>query len=217
MKSWRAISFLLALLAAPVVVAAQGTGAGMGQAPAAPSNMSSQSVRILSPGSGQKINQDYIDARFEITNPGATVNTPTFQVQLDQSDPVQTTSADQSFNGLTPGTHTLSVELVDANGTPINGSRAQVQFVVTPPQPAAAQPSSGATPRGESGVNQPHLEGISFSQSAAEQALRARKQGSSKNESSDDALPQSGSALPLMSLIGFGVLLGGITSALKTR
>jgi LPXTG-motif cell wall-anchored protein len=31
------------------------------------------------------------------------------------------------------------------------------------------------------------------------------------------ALPETGSALPLISVIGFGVLVGGIASALKTR
>ncbi len=217
MKYYRGIFILIFLLALPAMVAAQGTGAAMGQAPAAPTNMSSQSVRIVSPKSGEKITQDYIDAHFELTNPGATVNTPTFQIQLDQNDPVQTTSTDQNFNGLNPGTHTLSVELVDANGTPINGSRAQVQFVVTRRQPAAAQPAPSAAPREQSGAVQPHLEGVSFSQSSADQATPARRQHPDKAGSADDSLPQSGSALPLMSLIGFGVLLGGITSALKTR
>jgi hypothetical protein len=31
------------------------------------------------------------------------------------------------------------------------------------------------------------------------------------------ALPSSAGALPLLSVIGFGVLLGGIASAMKTR
>jgi hypothetical protein len=32
-----------------------------------------------------------------------------------------------------------------------------------------------------------------------------------------NSLPEAGGALPLLSVIGFGVLLGGIASALKTR
>ncbi len=216
MNFWRAISFSIFLLAAPAMVAAQGGNAAMGQAPAAPSNISSQSVRILSPKSGQKITQDYIDVRFELTNPGATVNTPTFQVQLDSNDPVQTTSSDQTFSGLNPGTHTLSVELVDANGTPINGSRAQVQFVVTP-QTSPSQPT--VTPRSgnQPGTQPPHLETVALTQTSAAPAQGSKRQGTQQKSSNDDALPQSGSVLPLMSLIGFGVLLGGITSALKTR
>lgn len=219
MNFWRAISFLLFLIAAPAIAAAQGTNAAMGQAPAAPANMASQSIRILSPKSGQKITQDYIDARFELTNPGATVNTPTFQVQLDRSDPVQTTSSDQTFNGLTPGTHTLSVELVDANGTPINGSRAQVQFVVAQPQAAPPQPTGTPRQQGYLGDSQaPHLQLTAFNQSSAPAAQPSQsKAAPQKSGNNDDALPQSGSVLPLMSLIGFGVLLGGITSALKTR
>jgi hypothetical protein len=35
--------------------------------------------------------------------------------------------------------------------------------------------------------------------------------------SGDKNLPDAGGALPLLSLIGFGVLVGGIVSALKTR
>jgi Flp pilus assembly protein TadG len=144
------------------------------------------------------------------------VNTPTFQVQLDRRDPVQTTSTDQSFSGLTPGTHTVSVELVDANGTPINGSHTQIQFTVGPAQPTTAAPVQRGNPPSASQV--PHLLGVSFQQdsSASQQDSAARHQDN-KNDNTDDTLPQSGSILPLMSLIGFGVLVGGITSALKTR
>jgi LPXTG-motif cell wall-anchored protein len=34
---------------------------------------------------------------------------------------------------------------------------------------------------------------------------------------SENNLPATGSSLPLLSVIGFGVLVGGIASALKTR
>jgi len=202
MLFWRA-NFVSLVVFLATALAAQTTG----QAPPAPSNMTSGSVRIVSPQSGEKIRDNFVDVRFEVTNPGVSVNTPTFQVQLDRRDPVQTTSTDQPFNGLTAGVHTVSVELVDANGTPINGSRAQIQFTVTPAQPsgAPAQPS-------------PKLRLIGMQQSSppAAQASTAAQKDQNKN-GEDDALPQSGSALPLMSLIGFGVLVGGITSALKTR
>jgi len=194
---------------------AQTTATPSGQAPPAPTNMASSSVRIVSPQASEKIRDNFVDVRFEITNPGASVNTPTFQVQLDGRDPVQTTSTDQTFNGLTPGTHTVSVELVDANGTPINGSRTQVQFTV-----AAKQPSTlPAQPRSPSASGQgPRLLGVAFQQDpAAQQDSAAANKDSNKQDSDGDALPQSGSILPLMSLVGFGVLVGGITSALKTR
>lgn len=47
----------------------------------------------------------------------------------------------------------------------------------------------------------------------AEEGLATESSPSGKAES----LPAAGSALPLLSVIGFGVLLGGIASALKTR
>lgn len=199
-------------------VAAQTLGsAPAAQAPPAPSNMGSSFVRITSPQPGEKIRDNFVDVRFEVTNPGVSVNTPTFLVQLDHRDPVQTTSTEQSFDGLTPGTHTVIVELVDANGTPINGSHTQVQFTVARAKPSSAGPAR-ANPSASS--QRPRLLGVSFQQDSAatgQGSTAARKDSSKKNASDDDALPKSGSILPLMSLIGFGVLVGGITSALKTR
>jgi hypothetical protein len=209
MRVSRAIFVFIVLIAASAL-SAQVSNAAPGEAPHAPSNVDSQSLRILSPQNGQKIRDNYVDVRFELTNPGATVNTPTFVVQLDSRDPVQTTSSDQSFSGLKPGTHTVSVELVDANGTPIVGSRAQVQFIVAPQQPTAVPP---AAPKLADGSGVPRLQNIAFDQSASTQKGNAQQ----KSEDADDSLPHSGSALPLLSLIGFGVLVGGITSALKTR
>jgi hypothetical protein len=42
---------------------------------------------------------------------------------------------------------------------------------------------------------------------------------SDKNDKNNDAdpLPGSSSSLPLLAVIGFGVLAGGITSAMRTR
>lgn len=220
----RAIFVVILTIVSSAMVAAQVSNAptSQGQAPSAPSNVASQSVRIVSPQNGQKIRDNYVDVRFELTNPGATVNTPTFQVQLDGRDPVQTTSTDQTFNGLKPGTHTISVQLVDANGTPIMGSRAQIQFIVTPQQPASTPPSATsrmARSRGAWERSGPRLETVALSQAGpAGQDENQRKAEQQKSENqADDSLPRSGSALPLMSLIGFGVLVGGITSALKTR
>src|SRR5690349_21586754 len=205
------------MIASSAILNAQGSNPSpaQGQAPQAPSNVDSLSVKILSPQNGQKIRDNYIDVRFELTNPGATVNTPTFVVQLDSRDPVQTTSNDQSFSGLKPGTHTISVQLVDANGTPIMGSRAQVQFIVSPQQPTSVPPTPPrmAGIQGGSERGGPRLQSVAFDQTPSTQK-DGRQQPAADG---DDSLPHSGSALPLMSLIGFGVLVGGITSALKTR
>lgn len=212
---FKAIFVIFVFFIATALVAQTAGTAPTSQAPPAPSNMASSAVRIVSPQAGEKIHDNFVDVRFEVTNPGVSANTPTFRVQLDHGDPIQTTSTDQSFNGLTPGTHTVSVELVDANGTPINGSHTQIQFIMTPPQPSSPQPQSPSA-SGQS----PRLLGVAFQQDSAatrQDSAAAAKDSKKQNASDDDALPQSGSILPLMSLIGFGVLVGGITSALKTR
>lgn len=41
--------------------------------------------------------------------------------------------------------------------------------------------------------------------------------GPAKDKDDDENLPGSSSSLPLLAVIGFGVLAGGITSAMRTR
>ena len=51
---------------------------------------------------------------------------------------------------------------------------------------------------------------------ASKPSVAAKKPGNA--ESNDDPpLPGSNSSLPLLAVIGFGVLAGGITSAMRTR
>jgi hypothetical protein len=110
----------LLLLACPAVALAQ--------------TADSAGVRILEPAAGQKLAQTYVLVRFEAANPN-TPGTPTYRLRLDDREPVETSFSEHTFTGLKPGTHTVTVELIDANGTPINGARAQVKFVSTPPPP----------------------------------------------------------------------------------
>lgn len=154
----------------------------------------SQLIRILTPVASQKLGSNVVSVRFELTTPAAYAGTPNFQVQLDGNDPVRTSTTEQTFTGLSAGAHTVTVTLVDANDTPVTGGRAAVQFVVATP------------PAGPTGAmsHQPHelqLAGMTF------------HQGSPDGRD----LPGSSSPLPLISVIGFGVLLGGIISALRTR
>jgi hypothetical protein len=216
------IAIVLALLAAvPVVLAAQNTatppdqkadataasqnagtalhqGAGQAGNPAAQGNV----LRIISPRSGERLRQSFVNIQFELTNDGASASgTPNFQLRLDDRDPVTTTSTTQTFTGLTPGAHTVTVQLVDANGTPIAGARSEVQFVVLQPAPAA-----GTATRLRQG---PYMIAA---------ALRVEEpQTSARQNDKDQELPSAAGALPLLSVIGFGVLLGGIASAMKTR
>lgn len=191
----------LLLLAAQVSGAApqpngtppQTPGAVSQPAPAPASNPAA--LRILSPHQGERLEQDFVSVRYELTNSGASAaSTPTFQLQLDGKDAVTTSSTEYTFTGLAPGAHKITVQLVDANETPIPGATNQVQFFIV-------QPATGL--RREARV--------------VAAALRVEDPQQPMKDIEGHELPSAGGALPLLSVIGFGALLGGIASALKTR
>ena len=140
-----------------------------------------------------------------MTNPAASAGTPSFLVQMDGSDPVRTSTTSQTFTGLAAGAHGVTVVLVDANGSPIPGGRASVQFTIAPQtaQPATQGPGA-ASQGGPSDPRNLDLGGYSF-------------QKPDPNHASAEDLPKANSPLPLISVIGFGILVGGIVSAMKTR
>ncbi|MDT8066566.1 MAG: hypothetical protein ROO76_00205 [Terriglobia bacterium] len=209
----RAAKFILiALLTFTLLAAAQTASAPLSREPGGTSpttgtvNPASQSalIRILTPVASQNLAGTSTTVRFELTNPAAIAGTPNYLVQMDGRTPVQTSLTQQVFTGLTPAVHTITVELVDANGTPIQGGRAAVQFFVPSP---TAQPSTTA-PKGvaETGTKDRELKIAGF-----------RFQQPDPGKSDDSNLPPASSPLPLISIIGFGVLVGGIISAMKTR
>lgn len=162
-------------------------------------------LRIISPRNGERLRQSYVNVQFELTNNGASAaGTPNYELKLDDRDPVTTSSTSQSFTGLTPGPHTLTVQLVDANGTPVAGARSEVQFVVLQPGPA---PTSGVLKLGHG----PYLI------AAAMRVKDPQEPAPARTDDDDPSLPSSAGALPLLSVVGFGVLLGGIASAMRTR
>ncbi len=163
-------------------------------------------IRILTPVASQKLANNMATVRFELTNPGAVAGTPNYLVQMDGSDPVTTSQTQQVFTGLASGAHTVTVVLVDANGVPIQGGRAAVQFFVAPPatQPASKTPGGAATAAPT--TRELKIAGFKFQ--------RPDPETLNQDESN---LPPASSPLPLISIIGFGVLVGGIVSAMKTR
>ena len=140
-------------------------------------------VHILSPVPNQQLGTSYVDVNYELVNPGVDGGSPNFQLQLDARDAVNTSATTYTFIGLTPGKHTLTVQLVDANGTPIAGGRSMVVFLVV----------AGSAQQG------------------------ARPSDSTAGSSEPPDIAPASSALPLLSIIGFGVLLGGVASAMRTR
>lgn len=187
--------------AAPLSRELAGTSPATGTVNPAPQ---SAVVRILTPVASQKLATNSTTVLFELTNPAAVAGTPNYLVQMDGRTPVHTSLTQQVFTGLAPGAHTVTVKLVDANGTPIQGGRAAVQFFVPT---ATAQPAITA-PKGVAASGAQHRElkitGFKFQQPDPTKA-------------DDSNLPPASSPLPLISIIGFGVLVGGIVSAMKTR
>ncbi len=171
-----------------------------------PNTVVAPNLRIVSPQQGQGLPTNYVTIQYEVPSPAtAAGDRPTFNVSLDRGDPVQTSNTSHTFTSLTPGQHTIAVQMVDANSLPVAGTLTQVQFVVAAPQNAPGREQSSPQ---------------------AQQTPKAREIGTGSREaasatqstnSQDANLPSSGSALPLLSVIGFGVLVGGIASALKTR
>lgn len=109
-----------------------------------PPQAEGSSVRILAPKPGEKLSTNFVRVQYEMVNPASASGTPTFILRLDNRDPVRTTDTEHTFTGLTPGAHTVVVELVDANDTPIAGTRSELQFMVL--APPGTQPSAGAPP-----------------------------------------------------------------------
>lgn len=190
MSGIRNAIFLAAMALVALAVPAQNAGAARPAAGAATEPL----IHIVSPHAGARLAQPVVTVQYELTNPAASPE-PNFRVQLDGRDPQTTTTTSATFDGVRPGKHTVTVTLVDANGTPVAGSTAQVAFQTV----SAVPPPAGAR------LRLPPPDPL---------LVRAALM---EPEPSSPELPSAAGALPLLSVIGFGVLLGGIASAMKTR
>ena len=189
MKNFRIfVLILLVAIAAPFAVhyrawALVSSQSGEG---AAAQSVQPSSLRIVSPKPNEKLAQTFVAVQFQQISPASPAGTPTYELRLDGRDPVQTTDTSYTFNGLSPGSHDLLVQVVDANGTPVSGTRSEVKFVIV--NPVATARTTGQA------LNLPVLPQTPLTD-----------------------LPNGNSSLPLLSIIGFGILVGGVISALRTR
>jgi hypothetical protein len=226
---------LLALIIlVPLLAGAQSTGNSTatkpGQGMTAPGTnqtggamATSSAIKILSPKASEKIGSSAVTVRYELLNDGiSAASSPNYRLQLDSRDPVETTSTERSFSGLAPGSHVLTVEVVDANGTPIMGSHTEVHFTT-----ANRMPSAGAQKPAQTRQEQPGQPTQPQQQTPeqAQQQPQAELQPPSVHKASlplppasgSDELPSAAGELPLLSMVGFGVLAGGVISAMRTR
>jgi len=189
MKNFRIfVLILLVAIAAPFAVhyrawalVSSQSGEGVAAQSVQPS-----SLRIVSPKPNEKLAQTFVAVQFQQISPASPAGTPTYELRLDGRDPVQTTDTTYTFNGLTPASHDLVIQIVDANGTPVSGTRSEVKFVIV--NPVATAGTTGQA------LNLPVLPQTPLTD-----------------------LPNGNSSLPLLSIIGFGILVGGVISALRTR
>jgi len=194
--------FLLVLLVA--VASGIAPSIGNAQSSAGVPNPAAEppAVQILSPLAGQMLNENFVDIRFELVRP-ALSDEPNFLVQLDSNDPINTSDTDYTFSDLQPGLHTVRVTLVDANNVPVQGGTAIVRFKV----PSSSQPAQND---GSPHSPQHFTRFLSGAAPAAPIPPELRNDG-------DTILPLAGSPLPLISIVGFGLLLGGAVRAMRGR
>jgi hypothetical protein len=187
MKNFRIVVLIvLVAIAAPFLLHRRAWALRQSGQGAAAQSVQPSALKITSPQANEKIAQTFVAVQYQQLAPASAASTPTYELRLDSRDPVQTTDTSYTFNGLTPGAHDLIVQIVDANGVPISGTRSEVKFTVVAP----VATGSGAG----SASNLPPLP-TSFAPD----------------------LPAGNSSLPLLSIIGFGILVGGVISALRTR
>jgi hypothetical protein len=108
------------------------------------SQLRSSAVRILQPRAGQILANNFVTIRFQLVRPNPAGGDNNFVIQLDGHDPVKTSDTEYTFTGMRAGQHVITVAEVDANGTPLPDSRAEVQFSVKPLDGTAPQAPSGS-------------------------------------------------------------------------
>src|SRR5664279_626402 len=157
-----------------------------------PSNVPSEAgaLRVNTPKANETIAQTFVHVTYQLTNTGVSAAaSPDFTVQLDGNDPVNTTARDYTFTGLTPGAHTVTVTLVDANGSPIANSSVSTKFTVVDGTRTGRTPSSFFFPTSNFRITTREIA----------------------------SLRDAGTPLPMLSLVGFAVLIGGICTAVRVR
>lgn len=194
--------FVLFLVVAVAVSIASSRGQAQSSVGVASPSAQSQAVQILDPVAGQTLSSRFVDLRFELMRP-APYAEPNFLVQLDSADPMTTSDTDYTLSDLQPGIHTVRITLVDANNVPVEGGTATVQFKV----PSTAQAATDSNSPGEAQLSTRSIFGAA---PTAPIPPELRHGG-------DSNLPLAGSPLPLLSLVGFGLLLGGAIQGMRAR
>ena len=154
-------------------------------------------IHIVSPAFGENLEGTSVSIRYEVSSTKRTSARPTmFRIQMDSQPPVETTETAYTFDSLTPGQHGVTVELLDSRNRPVSSSLVKTSFVS-----AAADTNSTAEL-----VVEPMLP------PTLQKVAMFLPQGAAPIDPGDGS-----GEMPLLSVIGLGVLVGGMVSAMKTR
>jgi hypothetical protein len=98
-------------------------------------------LSVSSPANDTRVDGRMVTIQFEVASGISANGIPAFRVQLDRQSPVLITDTEYDLFCLSPGWHTVTINLVDANGTPMFGAQTQVQFeVIADNESAALEP-----------------------------------------------------------------------------
>ncbi|HLQ51467.1 MAG TPA: hypothetical protein VK129_08215 [Terriglobales bacterium] len=207
-RAWHAVLFVFLCLGSIALL----HGQSLTQQPGASAR---SAVRFLSPKEGEELTTNIVNCKYAQVQPASQDETPTFQLRLDDQDPLRTMMTEHTFTGLKEGRHVIAVQLLDANDIPIPGTQAEIHFKVLPQQP---RPSSlrQPVPLRASAESRPRL--LRVAGKSETPAGKALAQTPLTQQSPDGReLPQTGSPLPLLSIVCGGALAGGAISVLRTR
>jgi hypothetical protein len=153
-------------------------------------------VHIVSPASGENLEGTSVSIRYQVSPTKRPSTQPAmFRIQMDSQPPVETNETAYTFDSLTPGSHDVIVELLDSRNRPITSSLAKASFVCQSPETNSAE--LVVEP-----MLPPTLQKVAM---FLPQAAAPIDPGDGSGE------------MPLLSVIGLGVLIGGMVSAMKTR
>src|SRR5581483_5068958 len=182
-------------------------------AQSAPESDPHSAVRILSPMSGEVLNINIVHSKYELVKPATPAESPTFQLQLDDQDPIHTVETEHTFTGLKEGSHSLVVMVVDANNFPIPGTENAVHFKVVLPAPPRQTGELLPVTASKRSAR------LLMASTNTEMQAQAPAPGANENQStkSPQQLPKGSTPLPLLSVLGGGALAGGTISVLRNR
>jgi hypothetical protein len=154
-------------------------------------------IQIVSPAFGENLEGTSVSIRYEVSSTKRTSAHPaTFRLKMDAQPPVETIETAYTFDSLAPGPHDVTVELLDSRNRPVASSLAETSFVSTLPETSASAEL----------VVEPML------------PPTLQKVAMFLPQAAAPIDPGDGSAeMPLLTVIGLGVLVGGMVSAMKTR